>query len=129
MIPTKNASSDMNSADNPRNETTRLRALATGFRLRMTAAPKITVNTAKIQNRNGDISLNFDFRILISEFGQSFFSFQFSTTPRVAGRSFCHPERSEGSLEKKQWKLDVAFLVRSLALARDDRGYFFSFHF
>src|ERR1044071_4017339 len=54
-MPTKNASSDMNSADNPRNETTRLSALATGFRLRMTAAAKTTVNTAKIQNRNGDI--------------------------------------------------------------------------
>jgi|SRR6516164_9569029 hypothetical protein len=63
MIPTKNASSDMNSADNPRNETTRLSALATGFRLRTTAAPKITVSSAKIQNRNGDIRLisNFGF--------------------------------------------------------------------
>src|SRR5262249_25969669 len=56
MMPTKNASRDMNSADNPRNETTRLSALATGFRLRTTAAPKITVSTAKIQNRKGDIS-------------------------------------------------------------------------
>src|SRR4029453_11489046 len=55
MMPTKNASSDMNRADNPRNETTRLSALATGFRLRTTAAPKITVSTAKIQNRKGDI--------------------------------------------------------------------------
>ena len=34
-----------------------------------------------------------------------------------------------GSLEGKQWKLDVASFVRSLALARDDRGYFLSFHF
>src|SRR5262249_41904102 len=73
MIPTKNASSDMNSADNPRNETTRLSALATGFRLRTTAAPKITVNTAKIQNKNGDISLNFEFRISNLEFGGSLF--------------------------------------------------------
>src|SRR4029077_15831150 len=56
MMPTKNASRDMNSADNPRNETTRLSALATGFRLRTTAAPKITVSTAKIQNRKGDIT-------------------------------------------------------------------------
>jgi len=56
MMPMKNASSDMNSADNPRNETTRLSALATGFRLRMTAAPKVTLNTAKIQNKNGDIT-------------------------------------------------------------------------
>src|SRR5437762_2301606 len=55
MMPTKNASRDMNSADNPRNETTRLSALATGFRLSTTAAPKITVSTAKIQNRKGDI--------------------------------------------------------------------------
>src|SRR5215216_84055 len=56
MMPIKNASSDMNNADNPRNETTRLSALATGFRLRTTAPPKITVSTAKIQNRKGDIS-------------------------------------------------------------------------
>src|ERR1043166_1677823 len=54
-MPTKNASSDMNSADKPRNETTRLSALATGFRLSTTAAPKITVSTAKIQNRKWDI--------------------------------------------------------------------------
>src|SRR5262249_40858311 len=56
-MPTKNASRDMNSADNPRNETTRLSALATGFRLRTTAAPKITVSTAKIQKRKGDIAI------------------------------------------------------------------------
>src|SRR5436190_11065632 len=55
MMPTKNASRDMNSADNPRNETTRLSALATGFRLSTRAAPKITVSTAKIQNRKGHI--------------------------------------------------------------------------
>src|SRR4026209_1266064 len=55
MMPTKNASRDMNNADKPRKETTRLRALATGFRLRTTATPKITVSTAKIQNRKGDI--------------------------------------------------------------------------
>src|SRR6266480_4289607 len=54
-MPTKNASRDLNSADNPRNETTRLSALATGFRLRTTAPPKITVSTAKTQNRKGDI--------------------------------------------------------------------------
>src|SRR6266487_2714698 len=45
----------MNSAASPRNETTRLRALATGFRLTMTAAPKISVINAKTQKRNGDI--------------------------------------------------------------------------
>src|SRR6266513_3868962 len=55
MIPTKYASSDMNSAASPRNETTRLSALATGLRLMTTAAPKITVNDAKSQKRSGDI--------------------------------------------------------------------------
>jgi hypothetical protein len=45
----------MNSADSPRNETARLSALATGLRLRTTAAPNITVSTAKIQKRKGDI--------------------------------------------------------------------------
>jgi hypothetical protein len=62
----------MNSADNPRNETTRLSALATGLRFSTTAAPKTTVTTAKIQNRNGDISFNFEFRMSIFEFGRSF---------------------------------------------------------
>src|SRR5215470_11634929 len=46
----------MNSAARPRNDTTKLNALATGLRLITTAAPKITVSSAKIQNRNGDIS-------------------------------------------------------------------------
>src|SRR6266480_4650480 len=55
MIPTKYASSDMNSAANPRKETTILSALATGLRLMTTAAPKISVISAKNQNRNGDI--------------------------------------------------------------------------
>src|SRR5437870_9529670 len=45
----------MNSAESPRNETTKLRALATGLRLMTTAAPKISVISAKNQNRNGDI--------------------------------------------------------------------------
>src|SRR5215831_1548527 len=72
MMPTKNASRDMNKADKPRNETTRLSALATGFRLRTTAAPKTTVSTAKIQNKKGDISFNFEFRISNFEFRQSF---------------------------------------------------------
>src|SRR4029453_2232059 len=61
MIPTKKASSDMNSAERPRNETTRLSALATGLRLTMTAPPKINISTAKVQKRNGGISLNFEF--------------------------------------------------------------------
>src|SRR5712664_318326 len=55
MIPTKKASSDMKRAANPRNETTRLSALATGLRLTTTAAPKINVISAKTQNKNGDI--------------------------------------------------------------------------
>src|SRR6201981_456999 len=73
MIPTKNASSDMNNAESPRNETTRHSALATGFRLRTTAAAKITVSTAKIQNRNGDIIFDFDFRFSNFYFGRSLF--------------------------------------------------------
>src|SRR5439155_25124780 len=55
MIPTKKASSDMKRAANPTNETTRLSALATGLRLMTTAAPKINVISAKIQNKNGDM--------------------------------------------------------------------------
>src|SRR6266481_2908203 len=105
MMPTKNASRDMNSADNPRNETTRLSALATGFRLRTTAAPKITVNTAKIQNRKGDIfqatdehGSNTDLRanseksvIIRVNPWRYFFSFHLSTTPCITppiSRSF-----------------------------------------
>ena len=45
----------MNSAESPRNEATRLSALATGFGLRTTAAPKISVSDANSQNRKGDI--------------------------------------------------------------------------
>src|SRR4029453_8012737 len=56
MIPIKYAFSDMKSAARPRNDMTKLRALATGLRLRTTAAPKINVSKAKIQNRNGDMS-------------------------------------------------------------------------
>ncbi len=57
----------MKSAARPRNDTTKLRALATGLRLMTTAAPKINVSKAKIQNRNGDISLISNF-----ELGRSF---------------------------------------------------------
>src|SRR5262245_33813400 len=127
MMPTKNASSDINSADNPRNETTRLSALATGFRLKTTAAPKITVSTAKIQNRNGDIRLISDFGF--SDLANHFLLFHFSTTACITPPYFCHPEQTEGSLEPKQRQLDDACFVRSLAFARDDRDYFFSFHF
>src|SRR6266436_8256609 len=48
----------MNSAASPRKESTRLRALATGLRLMITAAPKISVISAKTQNKNGDIKIN-----------------------------------------------------------------------
>src|SRR6266446_6926394 len=50
-MPIKKASSDMNSAESPRNEATRLSALATGFGLKTTAAPKISVSDANSQNR------------------------------------------------------------------------------
>src|SRR4029450_4222303 len=46
----------MNSAAKPRKDTTKLKALDTGLRLMTTAAPKISVSKAKIQNRNGDMS-------------------------------------------------------------------------
>jgi hypothetical protein len=62
----------MKSAARPRNDMTKLSALATGLRLRTTAAPKINVSKAKIQNRNGDISLNFESRISNLEFAGSF---------------------------------------------------------
>src|SRR6266496_430299 len=45
----------MKRAANPRNETTRLSALATGLRLTTTAAPKTSVSNAKVQNKNPDI--------------------------------------------------------------------------
>src|SRR5438132_4981978 len=55
MMPMKDASSDIKSAASARNETTRPSALATGFRLMITAPPKINISKAKIQKRNGDI--------------------------------------------------------------------------
>src|SRR5207253_6286550 len=110
MMPTKNASRDMNSADNPRNETTRLSALATGFRLSTTAAPKITVSTAKIQNRKGDIfqatdehgsntDVNRNPKSVIIRANPWFILFfvPFQYHSELLRRSFCHPERSEGS--------------------------------
>src|SRR6266446_2946127 len=69
MMPTKNASSDMKSAARPRNETTRLSALAIGLRLMITAAPKTSMRAEAIQKKTGDI-INFGFRI--SEFGSRF---------------------------------------------------------
>src|SRR6266545_3363753 len=58
----------MNSAARPRNDTTKLRALATGLRLMTTAAPKISVSKAKIQNKNGDISSISNFELVPSFF-------------------------------------------------------------
>src|SRR4030095_16228366 len=55
MMPMKNASSDMKSAASPRKETTRLSALATGLRLMITAAPKISIKAEAIQKKKGDI--------------------------------------------------------------------------
>src|SRR5437660_10160354 len=102
MIPMKYAWSDMKSAASARNETTRLSALATGFRLIITAAPKISINKAKIQKRNGDIFL------------------------------FCHPERSEGSLTSSLITLcnlcDPDFEWEIPRFVRNDRTHFFSFH-
>src|SRR6266508_5216480 len=82
----------MNSAARPRNDTTKLRALATGLRLMTTAAPKISVSKAKIQNKNGDISL-----ISNSNSAVHFFLFHFNTTPCMTRRVLYYPERSEGS--------------------------------
>src|SRR5690348_9997749 len=45
----------MKSAASPRNETTKLSALATGLRLMITAAPKISITKEKVQKRNGDM--------------------------------------------------------------------------
>src|SRR5438105_5799863 len=61
MMPMKNASSDMNSAERPMKQTTRLSALAIGLRLITTAAPKTSIKKAKSQKRMGDI---YRFRIL-----------------------------------------------------------------
>src|SRR5215216_5721977 len=140
-MPTKKASSDINNAESPRNETTRLSALATGFRLRTTAPAKITVSTAKIQNRKGDIfqatdehgsntDVNRNPKIRdypCQSVAPTFFR-SIWTSRALLRRTLCHPERSEGSLERKQRKLDIASFGRSLAFARDDHDYFFSFH-
>ena len=55
MMPMKKASSDMKSAARPRNETTRLSALAIGLRLTTTATPKTSMSSAKNQKRIGDM--------------------------------------------------------------------------
>src|SRR5207253_8497916 len=51
----------MKSAASPRNETTKLSALATGLRLITTAAPNTSISRANDQNRNGDIARLFAF--------------------------------------------------------------------
>src|SRR6266571_3646357 len=87
MIPTKKASSDMKRAANPRKETTRLSALATGLRLTTTAAPKISISNAKIQNRMGDIGYWSDG--VVEQWRNEFVpltstpSLQYSTTPSL----------------------------------------------
>src|SRR5205823_2889104 len=63
MMPMKNASSDMNSAERPMKQTTRLSALAIGLRLITTAAPKTSITKVKSQKRMGDI-----YRFRISDF-------------------------------------------------------------
>src|ERR1700732_1071492 len=46
----------MKSAAKPRNETTRLSALATGLRLMTTAAPNTSIRSANVQNRYAGIT-------------------------------------------------------------------------
>src|ERR1700704_6657871 len=55
-MPIKKASSDMNRAESPMKQRTRLSALAIGLRLITTAAPKPSMTSAKIQNKNEGIS-------------------------------------------------------------------------
>src|SRR5438270_14032313 len=58
MIPMKNASRDMNKAESPRKQTTRLSALAIGLRLMTTSAPKTSITMAKTQKRKEGIKLS-----------------------------------------------------------------------
>src|SRR2546421_5515826 len=58
MIPMKNASRDMNKAESPRKQTTRLSALAIGLRLMTTSAPKASITMAKSQKRKEGIKLS-----------------------------------------------------------------------
>jgi hypothetical protein len=57
MIPIKNASRDINKAESPRKQTTKLSALAIGLRLMTTAAPKTSITIAKSQKRKEGIKL------------------------------------------------------------------------
>jgi hypothetical protein len=123
----------MNNAARPRNDTTKLNALATGLRLMTTAAPKITVSNAKIQNRNGDISLGFEFRIPDFEFVGSFLSFHFSATRCItADRCVILNEGKDLAIEAlaNEWrKRDPSTRCEIPRFARDDGIHFFSFHF
>jgi hypothetical protein len=58
MIPIKNASRDINKAERPRKQTTKLSALAIGLRLMTTAAPKTSITIAKSQKRKEGIKLS-----------------------------------------------------------------------
>jgi hypothetical protein len=58
MIPIKNASRDINKAESPRKQTTKLSALAIGLRLMTTAAPKTSITIAKSQKRKEGIKLS-----------------------------------------------------------------------
>src|SRR5204862_7695187 len=83
MMPMKNASSDMNSAERPMKQTTRLSALAIGLRLITTAAPKTSITKAKSQKRMGDI---YRFRIL--DFGLAALEVSLKSARR--NDVFCH---------------------------------------
>src|SRR5438309_90576 len=67
MTPMKYAFKDMKRAAKPRNETTRLSALATGLRLMTTAAPKTSIKSANIQNNQAGIIGISDFGFPISD--------------------------------------------------------------
>src|SRR5437763_5418868 len=58
MIPIKNASRDINKAESPRKQMTRLSALAMGLRLMTTSAPKTSITMAKSQKRKEGIKLS-----------------------------------------------------------------------
>src|SRR5437588_2819365 len=58
MITIKNATRDMNKAESPRKQTTRLSALAIGLRLMTTSAPKTSITMAKSQKRKEGIKLS-----------------------------------------------------------------------
>src|ERR1700755_2511722 len=75
----------MNNAARPRNETTRLSALATGLRFSTTAAPKTSISNEKHQNKIGDISQVPRFRVQGS-------GLKNNATMQVAARDCLNPE-------------------------------------